>query len=89
MAGKTTKKKASSKLHYDKEALMKDYNFTFAFMLKGMAIFVAIILMYFLLIAVYLGDASHTPPEPFVEQFGDRIDIEYDGKKLPMYEGDE
>ena len=89
MAGKTTKKKAEPKLHYDKAALLKDYNETFVLIMKGMGVFVAIILVYFLVTAVYLGDKAHTPSQPFVDQFGDRIDIDYEGKKIPMYEGNE
>ena len=83
------KKAAAPKLHYDKDALLKDYNEVFVFMMKGMGIFVAIILVYFLVYIVYLGDTGHTPPGPFVEQFGDRIDIEYEGKKIPMYQANE
>lgn len=94
-ASKTTKKKAApkkaaaDKLHYDKEALLEDYNSVFSYMMKGMGIFLGATLIYFLVYIVYLGEESHTPPGPFVEQFGDRIDIEYEGKKIPLYEANE
>ena len=91
-APKTTKKKAApkkaaaQKLHYDKEALLEDYNHVFSYIMKAMAIFLGVTILYFLVYIVYLGEASHTPPGPFVEQFGDRVDIEYAGKKIPLYE---
>ena len=80
-----------AKLHYDKEKLLKDYSATFSLMLKGMAIFLAIIVVYFLIFVFFLGK-SHTPHEDFYndftsekQPFGSRIEIDYSGTKLPMY----
>ena len=89
MAGKTTKKKAASKLHYDKAALLQDYTLTFGVVMKGAAVLAGIILTYFLLNAVYLGSLGHTKGTPFVKEFGDRIDYEYNGKKVPLYDNGE
>lgn len=90
MAAKKTTKKASSKLHYDKDALMQEYEKTFPLVVKAMSIVVAFGLVYFFIMAVYLGGWSHTPHEDFVEQFAGedgRIEIEYDGLKLPINGG--
>lgn len=78
---------SSKKLHYDKEKLLADYSKTFDIMTKGLAIIIGVILIYFFIFIVYLGGWSHTPTKPFVDQFGDRIGIDYEGKKIPLYEG--
>ena len=82
-----------AKLHYDKEALHKDYKNVFAVGMKGMAIFFGVVLVYFLIFMFLLGDKGHTPHGEFFEQFtadegpfGTRIAIEYEGKKLPAYD---
>lgn len=82
---KTPVKKNSSSLHYDKDALLKDYEQTFSIMVKAVGAVVALALIYFFVMAVYLGGWSHTKHDPFVERFGDRVEIDYDGLKTPIY----
>ena len=79
------KKKSSTALHYDKEALLADYQQTFGIMVKAVWGVVIFALIYFFIMAVYLGGWSHTKHDPFVEQFGDRVEIDYDGLKTPIY----
>ena len=76
---------AAPKLHYDKAALLADYQSTFHIFMKALAICVGSVLLYFLVFVVYLGGYSHTPHTPAFEQFKDRFEIEYDGLKLPFY----
>ncbi len=78
--------KKPAKLHYDKAKLEKEYEGTFTLFNKSLMVLVGLILVYFMALVVFLGGHSHTPHEPFVQQFGDRIDIEYSGLKLPIYE---
>ena len=78
---------SAKKLHYDKDTLLKDYSQVFTVMIKALMVIVFLVLLYLFVFIVYLGGWSHTPTEPFVEQFGDRISIDYEGKKLPLYEG--
>lgn len=54
-----------AKLHYDKEALHKDYKNVFAVGMKGMAIFFGVVLVYFLIFMFLLGDKGHTPHGEF------------------------
>lgn len=81
--------KHEEKLHYNKGALIKEYQGTFG--LLGVMLLVGIggALVYFFGLAVYLGGWSHTKAAPYVEEFADRIQYEYKGTKLPMYENPE
>jgi hypothetical protein len=87
-AKKATPKATSRKLHYDKEALLEEYKHTYKVALIGVSIVIGFALLYFFGVATYLGGWSHNKHAPFVEQFGDEIQIEYEGLKLPIY-GDE
>lgn len=78
-------------LHYDKEALLREYDSTYNVFMKGLAFIIGGVLIYFFIFIVYLGGTSHTKHDTFVEHFGDRIDysVEYEGLKLPIYGADE
>ncbi|NBV54600.1 MAG: hypothetical protein EBR79_02675 [Proteobacteria bacterium] len=76
----------SNHLHYDKQKLLKDYTTTFALMMATMVIGVAGALAYFFGLITYLGGWSHSKSTPFVNTFADRITLEYQGTKLPMYQ---
>ena len=85
---KTAAKKAAPKgLHYDKEALFQEYENTFPIIVKSFAVIVGFGLLYFFAMAVYLGGWGHTPHEEQVKQFGDRMDYDYEGLKLPIHGG--
>ncbi len=73
-------------LHYNKAELEKDYTNTYHMFMKAGAIGVVGAIIYFFAMVVYLGGWSHTHSDDFVRDFGDRITIEYGGKKLPMFE---
>lgn len=77
----------ADKLHYDKDALLADYRATFAMFIKALAIAVGGVLVYFFILIVYLGGWSHTKAEPFIKQFGSRVEYEYTGTKLPQFGG--
>lgn len=96
MATKTKKKTVSKakaqahghaepKLHYNKAALLEEYEATHNLMGKALAIMIVGALAYFFVMMVFLGE-TNPKHEDFVKQFGDRITIEYSGKKLPIYE---
>jgi len=90
MATKTKKKTATKahaapKLHYNKEALIEEYEATHGLIGKALAIMIGCALVYFFVMMTFIGN-TNTTHEDFVKQFGDRITIEYDGKKLPVYE---
>ena len=73
------------KLHYDKNAVIKEYERTYNVMGIALAALVGGALVYFFAMMVYLGH-SNTNHTDFHKQFSDRIDIDYSGTKLPMYE---
>ena len=81
-----TKTKKADKLHYDKEALHKDYTEVYNLSIKAVGAIILLGVGYFFIMVTFLGGSWHTKHEPFVEQFGDRVEIEYDGKKLPIHE---
>lgn len=83
------KKKAAAGLHYDKDALNEHYTDTFNVVMRVTGILVGATLLYFIFLAVFLGDEGHTKHKPFYDQFKERIDIEYDGLKLPYYPEEE
>lgn len=71
----------SKKLHYNKEDLINEYQKTFKFMTLAVAAVVAFALIYFFIMAIYLGGESHTKYEPYFETF------EADGRIEGSYEG--
>ena len=78
-----------AKLHYDKEKLLTEYRDTYKWFVAATFGVVALALVYFFVMASYLGGTSHTPHTPFVEQFvkDGRIDPStYEGLKAPVYE---
>lgn len=81
----------STGLHYDKAAVIKEYNTTFDLMMKATVFSIGGVLLYFFFMATFLGGFSHEKTNSFVEKFSDRIDLgsSYDGLKLPMYETEE
>jgi uncharacterized sodium:solute symporter family permease YidK len=83
MATKKTNKPA--KLHYDKEALLQEYKNTFKIALWTVSAIIAFALLYFFVLATYLGGWGHTKHEPFHTRYSEEIDMDYDGLKLPMY----
>jgi hypothetical protein len=82
-----TKKEAPKKgeLHYDKDALHADYTEVYSLSMKAVGAIVLLGVGYFFFMITFLGGSWHTKYEPFVEQFGDRIEIEYEGQKLPIH----
>ena len=76
------------KLHYNKKALLTEYDKTYTIFMGLLGFVIGGILLYFFIFVVYLGGVSHTPHKDFVEKFSDRIDygLEYDGLKLPIYD---
>ena len=82
-----TMAKHANHLHYDKEALLKEYRNTYVMFIKALMICVGGAVLAFFAFIVYLGGWSHTKAEPFVNAFGDRIDYEYVGTKLPIFGG--
>ena len=81
---------ASTKLHYDKAAVVQEYDQTYATIMRTIGISLFGVLLYFFIFTFYLGDKGHTKAIDFVKHFGNRIDYgaEYDGLKLPMFGGD-
>lgn len=80
-------KHEAPELHYDKEALVAEYQKTFGLFISALFICVAGVLLYFFIFVVYLGGWSHNHAKPFVEEFGSRVEYEYHGTKLPMFGG--
>lgn len=76
---------AAPKLHYNKEELIAEYEATHGIMGKVLFVMIGGALLYFFIMITFLGN-TNTKHEDFMKQFGDRITIEYDGKKLPAYE---
>ena len=81
-------KKKNEKLHYDKEALEKEYTQTYAMFMKVMVIGIGGAVAFFFGMIVYLGGWSHTPHKEFFDTFKDRFTVEYEGTKLPMYDSE-
>jgi hypothetical protein len=78
----------SKKLHYDKEALIKEYKKTFVVMTIATAVVVAFAVIFFFVMAAYLGEVSHTKHGPYFDTFekDGRIEGSYDGLKLKSHE---
>lgn len=81
----TAKAHTAPKLHYSKTALIAEYERTHHIIGKALTVMIGCALVYFFVMMVFVGQ-SNTTHEDFIKQFGDRITIEYDGKKLPIYE---
>ncbi|KAB8151227.1 hypothetical protein EZY14_019615 [Kordia sp. TARA_039_SRF] len=78
----------AKKLHYDKDALVQEYKKTLTVMAIATGAVVAFALVYFFIMAVYLGEKSHTKYEPYFETFemDGRIEGSYEGLKLKASE---
>ncbi len=66
----------------------RDYSATYGMFMKAAAIGVVGAIIYFFVLAIYLGGWSHTHSDDFVRDFmaDGRIEMEYKGTKLPMFE---
>lgn len=82
-------KHETPELHYDKDALVAEYEKTYSTFMTALFIGVGGAVLCFFAAVVYLGGWSHTRATPFVETFGDRIEYDYDGTKLPLFGGPE
>lgn len=74
----TTKKR-----HYSVKKLEKEYTETYGFMIKVGSVVILLGLAYFFAMITYLGDTGQTKYAPFVNQFGDDAEIEYEGLRIP------
>jgi hypothetical protein len=74
--------------HYDMAEVERDYRRTYSMLMKAAAVGVVGAVLYFFALAIYLGGFSHTHSDDFVRDFvaDGRIELEYDGTKLPMFE---
>lgn len=63
-----------------------EHETTFSMFMKVLMVGVGGAVIYFFGIIVYLGGWGHSPSKPYVAEFSDRIQYEYSGKKIPMYE---
>ncbi|MBI1364242.1 MAG: hypothetical protein GC134_09680 [Proteobacteria bacterium] len=84
---KTTAKKSAAepKLHYDKAALLAEYNQTFHLLMKATAVVIGVAVTYFFCVMHGLTVTNGTHAE-FFKKFNADYPISYSGKKLPMYE---
>ncbi len=75
-------------LHYDMKAVEQDYSATYGMFMKAAVVGVVGAIVYFFVLAVYLGGWGHTHSDDFVRDFATdgRIELEYVGTKLPMFE---
>ena len=76
----------AEKLHYNKTALLADYSSTYSMFMKTLAIGIGGALVYFFILAVYLGGWGHTKSDDYVRAFGTRIDYGYSGLRLPEFD---
>lgn len=74
------------KLHYNKKELLADYTQTYSVFMKMLAIGIGGALVYFFILIVYLGGWGHTRGTDYVREFGDRIQYDYKGLRLPEYD---
>ncbi len=79
---------SDKQFHYDMQAVEKDYVQTYSMFMKAGAVGVVGAVIYFFVLAVYLGGWGHTHSDDFVRDFvaDGRIEIDYKGTKLPMFE---
>lgn len=78
-----------TELHYDKAKLMAEYRNTYGMFIKALALAVGGAVLFFFIMIVGLGGLWHTKAEPWVKEFGSRIEYEYNGTKLPEFGGPE
>ena len=78
----------ADKLHYSMAEVEKDYSATYSMFMKAAAIGIVGAIIYFFALAVFLGGWGHTHSDAFVRDFvaDGRIEPEYKGTKLPMFE---
>lgn len=78
----------SNKLHYDKDALIKEYKKTYKLAIIASSIVVAFAVIFFFVMASYLGGVSHTKYAPYFDTFekDGRIEGSYEGLKLQNHE---
>jgi len=77
---------ATPKLHYSKKELHADYTQTYNVFMKMLAIGIGGALVYFFILIVYLGGWGHTRGDDYVREFGERIQYDYKGLRLPQYD---
>src|SRR5262245_29865758 len=85
-AKKSTTSHHGGELHYDKNKVLKGYRQTFSMFMKALIIGVGGAVVYFFGVIIYLGLYGHTHTDNYVQEFGSRIQYDYKGTKLPMYE---
>jgi hypothetical protein len=78
----------ADKLHYSMAEVEKDYSATYSMFMKAAAVGIVGAIVYFFALAVFLGGWGHTHSDAFVRDFvaDGRIEPEYKGTKLPMFE---
>lgn len=77
---------AEPKLHYNKQALLADYTQTYKVFMLMLAIGIGGALVYFFILMVYLGGWGQTRGTDYVREFGERIQYDYKGLRLPEYD---
>lgn len=77
---------AADNLHYSKADLHADYTQTYGVFMKMLAIGIGGALIYFFILIVYLGGWGHTRGDDYVRAFGERIQYDYKGLRLPEYD---
>lgn len=77
---------AANHLHYNKEELLEGYRGTFSMFMKTLMIGVGGAVLYFFFVILYLGAYGHSHTDNYIKEFGTRIQYDYKGTKLPMYE---
>lgn len=70
--------------HYSVSKLEKEYSETYGLMIKVGGVVILLGLCYFFAMITYLGDTGQTKHAPFVKQFGDDVEIEYSGTRIPQ-----
>lgn len=75
-------------LHYNKNALLKEYLNTYGHMMAITGVFVVTVLLYFFGLLVFIGRDGVGHAGDFVKHFGSRVDMsqEYTGLKLPEFQ---
>jgi hypothetical protein len=78
----------ADKLHYSMAEVEKDYSATYSMFMKAAAVGIIGAIIYFFALAVFLGGWGHTHSDAFVRDFvaDGRLEPEYKGTKLPMFE---
>ncbi len=69
--------------HYSVRKLEEEYSNTYGKMIKLGALVILFGLVYFFAMLIYLGQTGQTKYAPFVEQFGDEVELEYGGSRVP------